>query len=209
MKIGACAAGVVRKHPVTWRTFDATDQRVGKLAQTLSKLLIGKHKPTYRPNIDNGDVCVVINAEKVVFTGKKWLLKRYKSHSGQPGKLKSVPAHRLLEQKPEEILRRAVKGMLPNNNTRKFRLERLVIHSGPFHPFQWEFAPSEVVPPKDDLARKSEATHRHAFVQKPFGPIFWKDKLKYKYSPKLRRKMWKDFYDRENIPQTERKIKTF
>merc|ERR1712071_653618 len=102
----------------TWHLIDASDQTVGRLATTIASLLKGKHKPTYRPNGDCGDYVVVINSEKVQFSGKKWGDKYYRWHTGYPGGLKERKASDMLERKPTEILRKAVLGMLTRTNLR-------------------------------------------------------------------------------------------
>ena len=120
----------------TWHLVDATSQTVGRLATTVAPLLKGKHKPTYRPNADVGDVIVIINAEKCHFSGKKWKDKLYRWHTGYPGGLKQRTAREMLESKtPDRILRKAILGMLSRNNLRhKFIEPRLKVYAGPKHP---------------------------------------------------------------------------
>mmetsp|Transcript_21621 Transcript_21621/g.45489 ORF Transcript_21621/g.45489 Transcript_21621/m.45489 type:complete len:174 (-) Transcript_21621:137-658(-) len=119
----------------TWHLIDATSQTVGRLAATISPLLKGKHKPTYRPNGDCGDYVVVINAEKVHFTGKKWDDKLYRWHTGYPGGLKQRPAKDMLQRAPDRVLRKAILGMLYRNNLRHGYMEpRLKIYAGSEHP---------------------------------------------------------------------------
>ena len=96
-----------------WIVIDATDLVVGRLAVTISNILRGKHKPDYTPHCDTGDFVVVINAEKVQFTGKKWDQKEYQDYSHYAGGQKITPAKEMLARKPEEIIRRAVKRMMP------------------------------------------------------------------------------------------------
>jgi large subunit ribosomal protein L13 len=118
-----------------WHLVDASSQTVGRLAAQVASLLKGKHKPTYRPNGDCGDNVVIINAEKVKFTGNKWDDKLYRWHSGYPGGLKQRKAKDMLARKPEEILRKAVLGMLSRTKLRQTYMEpRLRIYTGPTHP---------------------------------------------------------------------------
>lgn len=117
-----------------WHLIDAQSKVLGKVASDVSKLLIGKHKATYTPNINVGDKVVVINAEKVAVTGKKLTDKSYKRYTGYPGGIKSESLGNLLQRRPEEVIRRAVKGMLPTNKLRKERLLNLYIYKGEEHP---------------------------------------------------------------------------
>ncbi|GAA6059639.1 hypothetical protein JCM10212_004142 [Sporobolomyces blumeae] len=111
----------------TWRGVDAQDQVLGRMATRIAIVLMGKHKPIYDPANDCGDYVVVKNAAKVKVTGKKADQKLYRHHTMFPGGLKEIPYKRMLEQKPEEIIRRAVSGMLPKNRLRQKRLDRLLI----------------------------------------------------------------------------------
>mmetsp|Transcript_24917 Transcript_24917/g.27572 ORF Transcript_24917/g.27572 Transcript_24917/m.27572 type:complete len:212 (+) Transcript_24917:65-700(+) len=122
----------LNKH-TTWHLVNAKDQVVGRLAARIAVVLQGKHKTTFQNACDEGDAVVVVNAEKVVFTGKKWKQKLYRHHSGWPGGLKEIPAHRMLSDKPEMVLWKAVYGMIPKDNRRKTRIERLKIYAGPEH----------------------------------------------------------------------------
>lgn len=106
---------------------DATGQVVGRLATKIAKILTGKHKATYTPHIDMGDFVKVTNADKIVFTGKKWEQKVHFRTSNRPGGLKRVAVKKLREEKPSEVLRHAVKYMLPKNRTQAERLKRLTI----------------------------------------------------------------------------------
>lgn len=119
-----------------WLVIDATNQVVGRLAVTIANLLRGKHKPEYTPHCDTGDFVIVVNCEKVQFTGKKWEQKSYQDYSHYPGGLKVTPAKVMLARKPEEILRRAVKRMLPRGPLGYKQLSKLKIYSGPNHPHQ-------------------------------------------------------------------------
>ncbi|KAL3761102.1 hypothetical protein ACHAWU_001371 [Discostella pseudostelligera] len=121
----------------TWHLVDAANQTVGRLATTIAPILKGKHKPTYRPNADIGDYVVIVNADKVHFSGKKWSDKLYRWHTGYPGGLKERPAKNMLERKPEFILKKAILGMLYRNNLREGYIEpRLKIYTGEVHPHE-------------------------------------------------------------------------
>ena len=118
-----------------WWLVDATDKVVGRLASDIAVILMGKHRPTYTPHVDTGDFVVVINAEKVVLTGKKWEQKEYTWYTGYPG-LKSETAARRMRRKPEMILREAVRRMLPKNKLATKMLSKLKIYVGDQHPHQ-------------------------------------------------------------------------
>ena len=118
-----------------WHVIDATDQVVGRLAGRIAVLLMGKHRPQYTPHVDTGDFVVVINAEKVKFTGKKWDQKEYAWYTGYPGQ-RTVSAHTRLERKPELILREAVRRMLPKNKLAYKMINKLKIYKGAEHPHQ-------------------------------------------------------------------------
>ena len=123
---------VIRK----WYLVDASDKVVGRMATQIAMRLRGKHKPIFTPHADTGDFVVVVNAEKVVFTGRKWDKKTYYRHTGYMGGLKEITAKKLLEKKPEEILRLAVKRMLPKNSLGRRQLKKLKIYAGPAHPHE-------------------------------------------------------------------------
>lgn len=118
-----------------WWLVDATDKVVGRLASDIAVILMGKHRPTYTPHVDTGDFVVVINAEKVVLTGKKWEQKEYTWYTGYPG-LKSETAARRMRRKPETILREAVRRMLPKNKLAAKMLSKLKIYVADQHPHQ-------------------------------------------------------------------------
>jgi large subunit ribosomal protein L13 len=118
-----------------WLLVDATDKIVGRLSTRIATILMGKHRPTYTPHVDTGDYIVVINAEKVVYTGKKWDQKRYTWYTGYTG-LRSVTAGRRRELQPELILREAVRRMLPKNKLGRHMLKKLKIFAGTDHPHQ-------------------------------------------------------------------------
>ena len=119
-----------------WVLIDATDQVVGRLAVTIANILRGKHKPDYTPHCDTGDFVVVINAEKVHFTGSKWEKKEYQDYSHYAGGQKITSAKEMLAKKPEEIIRRAVKRMMPRGPLGYKQLAKLKIYAGNQHPHQ-------------------------------------------------------------------------
>ena len=119
-----------------WFIVDASDKVVGRLATEIASRLRGKHKPTYSTFIDNGDFIVVINAETVAFTGKKWDDKKYYRHSGYMGGLTETTAKEMLEKKPTDIIFKAVKGMLPKNSLGRAQLKKLKVYAGTEHPHE-------------------------------------------------------------------------
>jgi len=119
-----------------WYIVDAEGQTLGRLASKVSKILQGKHKPIYTPHIDTGDFVIIINAEKINVTGNKANTKVYRKHSGYPGGLKEVSYKRLLEKQPEQIIRYAIKGMMPKTILGKQMLKKLKVYAGPNHPHQ-------------------------------------------------------------------------
>ncbi|MBL7174449.1 MAG: 50S ribosomal protein L13 [Desulfobacteraceae bacterium] len=119
-----------------WYLVNAENRILGRLASQIAIRLRGKHKPIFTPHADTGDFIVVINAEKVALTGSKWDNKLYYRHSGYVGGLKKISAKHLLEKKPGEVLRLAVRGMLPKNSLGRRQLKKLKIYSGPNHPHQ-------------------------------------------------------------------------
>ena len=116
-----------------WFVIDATDQVVGRLAVTISNLLRGKHKPEYTPHCDTGDFVIVVNAEKVKFTGKKWERKTYAWYTGYTGQ-RTITAEDRLAKKPELILQEAVRRMLPKSKLGAAMLTKLKIYAGASHP---------------------------------------------------------------------------
>ncbi len=128
-----------------WLVVDATGQTLGRLATQIADTLRGKRKPEYTPHCDVGDFVIVVNAEKVAVTGNKRQEKRYYRHSGFPGGLRSRTFEEMIERRPEEVLRLAVKGMLPRNRLGRQQLRKLKIYAGPEHPHQAQQpAPMEV-----------------------------------------------------------------
>jgi large subunit ribosomal protein L13 len=117
-----------------WYVVDAEGRTLGRLATEIATILRGKNKPQYTPHVDTGDFVVVVNAEKVIVTGRKAEQKVYRRHSGYPGGLKETSYERMMERRPTEILRRAVKGMMPKNRLARQQLRKLKIYAGPEHP---------------------------------------------------------------------------
>jgi large subunit ribosomal protein L13 len=117
-----------------WYLIDAEDKVLGRLATEVAQILTGKRKPTFVNYIDVGDFVVVVNAEKVKLTGKKWSDKLYYRHSSYPGGLTTQTASDVRKKYPEKIILHAVKGMLPNNKLRSSRLKKLKVYVGPEHP---------------------------------------------------------------------------
>jgi large subunit ribosomal protein L13 len=117
-----------------WLVVDAAGKTLGRLATHIADLLRGKGKPEYTPHVDTGDFVVVINAEKIAVTGNKLADKRYYRHSGYPGGLRSRTLGDMLERRPEEVIRRAVRGMMPRNRLARKQLTKLKVYAGPDHP---------------------------------------------------------------------------
>ena len=119
-----------------WYVVDAEGKTLGRLATQIANVLRGKRKPTYTPHVDVGDFVIVVNAEKIAVTGNKREVKRYWRHSGYPGGIRFRTLGDLLEKRPEEIIRKAVKGMLPRNRLARQQLRKLKVYAGPEHPHQ-------------------------------------------------------------------------
>jgi large subunit ribosomal protein L13 len=119
-----------------WYVVDAKDMRLGRLASEIAMVLRGKNKPTYTPHMDTGDFVVVVNAEKVVVTGKKRTQKLYRRHSGRPGGMKTETFAKLQDRLPERIIEQAVKGMLPKNSLGRQLFTKLKVYAGDSHPHQ-------------------------------------------------------------------------
>ena len=133
MKTYAVKASEIERQ---WWVVDAADQTLGRLATRVATLLEGKHKATYSPHIDTGDHVVVINAARVRVTGNKLVQKRYYRHSGYPGGLKEESLQALMARKPELVIERAVKGMLPQNRIGRAMIKKLKVYGGSDHPHQ-------------------------------------------------------------------------
>ena len=119
-----------------WVLVDAKDKVLGRLAADVASILRGKTKPTYTPHIDVGDFVVIINADKVRLTGRKLEQKKYYSHSGYTGGLRERTARQLMEKRPEEIIKHAVKGMLPKNSLGRSMFKKLKVYTGENHPHE-------------------------------------------------------------------------
>ncbi len=117
-----------------WCVVDAKDMVLGRLATSVAARLRGKHNPLYTPHVDTGDSVIVINAEKIVLTGNKWAQKCYYRHSGYIGGLTTITAEKLMEKRPEDLVRFAVKGMLPKNRLGRELFKKLKVYSGDQHP---------------------------------------------------------------------------
>jgi large subunit ribosomal protein L13 len=119
-----------------WYLVDAEGQTLGRLATLLADTLRGKRKPQYTPHVDTGDFVIVVNAEKIVTTGNKLDQKLYYRHSGYPGGLKTRTLREQLDRRPTEVIRAAVKGMLPKNKLARHQLTKLKVYAGPEHPHE-------------------------------------------------------------------------
>jgi large subunit ribosomal protein L13 len=119
-----------------WYLVDAENAILGRLASTVAARLRGKHNPLFTPHVDTGDWIVVINADKIALTGRKWDKKNYYRHSGYIGGLKTITAKKLMEKRPEDLIRFAVKGMLPKNRLGRKLFKKLKVYSGNQHPHE-------------------------------------------------------------------------
>jgi large subunit ribosomal protein L13 len=131
MKTYNAKPGEIARH---WYVVDADGQTLGRLATRIADTLRGKGKAEYTPHVDTGDFVIVVNAEKIHVTGNKLDQKRYYRHSGYPGGLRSRTLREQLDRRPEEVLRKAVKGMLPRNRLARQQINKLKIYAGPEHP---------------------------------------------------------------------------
>ena len=125
--------GEIERH---WYVVDATDQTLGRLASRIARVLEGKHKPTYAPHLDSGDHVIVVNAGRIAVTADKLHTKLYIRHSNYPHGLRQETLGELLQRRPEEAIRRAVKGMLPRNRLGAQQLRKLKVYAGAEHPHQ-------------------------------------------------------------------------
>jgi len=119
-----------------WWVVDASDQVLGRLATRVATVLRGKHKPAFTPHLDTGDFVIVVNADKIKLTGRKWEQKAYYRHSGYPGGIKSFLAKRLRSEHPDRLVQAAVRGMLPKNRLGRKLIKKLKVYAGPEHPHQ-------------------------------------------------------------------------
>ncbi|MBL7125616.1 MAG: 50S ribosomal protein L13 [Dehalococcoidales bacterium] len=125
-----------------WHVIDASERILGKLATEAASLLMGKHKPTFSPNLDTGDHVIVINAEKVQVTGNKLKQKHYYRHSGYPGGFKSISLEKAMQDNPARVVEHAVKGMLPHTRLGAQMLKKLRVYPGDSHPHSAQAAQS-------------------------------------------------------------------
>jgi large subunit ribosomal protein L13 len=119
-----------------WLVVDASGKTLGRLATQIADALRGKRKPEYTPHIDVGDFVIVVNAEKVAVTGRKLEQKRYYRHSGYPGGIRSRTLSEMLDRRPEEVIRKAVRGMLPRTRLGRAQFRKLKVYAGPDHPHE-------------------------------------------------------------------------
>jgi len=119
-----------------WFVVDAENVVLGRLATQIANVLRGKHKPIFTPSVDTGDFVIVLNADKIALTGNKLAGKVYYRHTGFPGGLKEATAGEMLAKKPEEVIRKAVKGMLPKNKLARHMLKKLKVYTGSAHPHE-------------------------------------------------------------------------
>jgi large subunit ribosomal protein L13 len=145
--------GEVEQH---WWLVDASDKVVGRLASDIAMILMGKHRPTYTPHVDTGDFVVVVNAEKVVFTGNKLDQKTYTWYTGWT-RLRTETAGKRLARRPEKILTEAVRRMLPKNKLAYRMLEKLKVYAGPEHPHQAQMPEPKELGIKKQGAKKKKA----------------------------------------------------
>jgi large subunit ribosomal protein L13 len=129
---------VAKKEEVNrdWYLINAEEKVLGRIATHIANVLRGKNKPTFTPSVDTGDFVIVVNANKIALTGNKLNDKMYYSHSGYPGGIKSINAGKLLEKKPADIIKKAVKGMLPKNKLGAHMLKKLKVYGGSEHPHE-------------------------------------------------------------------------
>jgi len=119
-----------------WFVVDATDETLGRLASRVARVLVGKHKATYTPNLDTGDHVIILNAAKITVSSDKLETKKYARHSGHPQGFKEESLGKLIARRPEEVIRRAIKGMVPHTRLGAQQLRKLKIYAGAEHPHQ-------------------------------------------------------------------------
>jgi large subunit ribosomal protein L13 len=140
----------------SWRVVDADGATLGRLATTVAAILRGKHKPSFSPHLDTGDPVIVVNAAKVRVTGNKLQAKKYVRHSGYPGGLRSETLEQLLARRPEEVVRRAVRGMLPQNRLGEQMSRKLHVYAGAEHPHAAQ-KPESLRSATEPIAKESES----------------------------------------------------
>ena len=126
---------IAKPHEVErkWYVIDAEGKNLGRLASEVASILRGKKKPIYTPHVDTGDYVIIVNAEKIAVTGNKMKQKVYKRHTGYPGGLREITLEKLLDRKPEEVLKHAIKGMLPKGPLGRSMIKKLHVYAGPEH----------------------------------------------------------------------------
>ena len=126
----------IRTEDVTrkWYVVDAENLVLGRLASEIAKILRGKHKPFFTPHVDTGDFVIVVNADKVTLTGKKWAQKTYRWHTGYPGGFREIVAEKMRQRRPERIIELAVRGMLPKNKLGRAMIRKLKVYASSTHP---------------------------------------------------------------------------
>ena len=126
----------IRTEDVTrkWYVVDAENLVLGRLASEIAKILRGKHKPFFTPHVDTGDFVIVVNADKVMLTGKKWAQKTYRWHTGYPGGFREIVAEKMRQRHPERIIELAVRGMLPKNKLGRAMIRKLKVYASSTHP---------------------------------------------------------------------------
>ena len=126
----------IRTEDVTrkWYVVDAENLVLGRLASEIAKILRGKHKPFFTPHVDTGDFVIVVNADKVMLTGKKWAQKTYRWHTGYPGGFREIVAEKMRQRHPERIIELAVRGMLPKNKLGQAMIRKLKVYASSTHP---------------------------------------------------------------------------
>lgn len=150
----------------TWHLIDAEGKVLGRLAVEIANLLRGKHKPMFSYNTDVGDHVVVVNADKIVLTSDKAASKRYYRHSGYPGGLRSATFADEIERRPEEVLRRAVRGMLPKNRLSRQVIKKLKVYAGPDHPHEAQFKGTPGAPNSNAKRREAKERRKSASTKK-------------------------------------------
>ncbi len=150
------------KIPRSWHLFNADQKIVGRVARAAAHFLQGKHKPHYNHSRDVGDHVVIVNAERVEFSGKKWKKKVYRHHTGYPGGLKEQPALWMREYHPDRILKRAIYGMLPKTRLRKKMMNRLKVVVGPVHPHSMQI---EQIPKEQQVVEEWEPDWKFDIIQ--------------------------------------------
>jgi large subunit ribosomal protein L13 len=138
----------------SWRVVDADGATLGRLATEVAAILRGKHKTSFSPHLDTGDPVIVVNAAKVRVTGNKLQAKKYVRHSGYPGGLRSETLERLLSRRPEEVIRRAVRGMLPQNRLGEQMVRKLHVYAGADHPHAAQ-KPQRLHPVTEPIGKES------------------------------------------------------